>query len=211
LVSFAISDDIDSTKRTLTVLVGEFNKNKSQEVSEKSIENNTERNIHFILSLLVTTNIQEILVVKLSEIIVMCSEKTDSSQDIVESLELQVGLILDLLIQILKIEMGKALFPKMLINAKSKVNNYFDFESVMEYLLNKTRNSSLTLRAISILVLLEADLKMDYFDDIYSSQVQKSLCFLIDDLENRDIGISMKDQLLSLLSVLPIEKILINS
>ena len=111
LVSFAISDDIDSTKRTLTVLIGEYNDNKPQEVSEKCIESNTERNIHFILSLLVTTNIQEILTVKLSEIIVICAEKSETSKEIVDSLELQIGLILDLLIQILKIEMGKVLFP----------------------------------------------------------------------------------------------------
>ena len=214
LASFAISDHIENTTETLTVLVGNNSKNFSSEMTETTIESNTERNVHFILSLLVTTNVQEILIVKLGELVQICFKQIDESQKnkeesdgIILSVEDQMKLILDLLIQILQIEMGKAIFPKMLVNARGKDNGTFDFDFTMKYILNVTKNSDLILKAVSLLVVLEADCQLDYLDDVYSPSLKESLKNLLQELEGTKFDKTIKQKIMMLFSVLPVEEL----
>jgi hypothetical protein len=208
LASFAISEDVESTLKSVSVLVGSKYMSSSDKISKKDVAENTERNIHFILSLLVTTNVQEILVVKLCETRSLClAQETTVSQSpspFKVSLENQLELILDLFIQILQIEMGKNIFPQMLKNAKQKNVSDFDFDSTMDYLLMSSR-PSLVLKALSCLALLEADFSRDSNDEVYSPALCNSLGSLLRVIDSDCFSPQFKEKVSVLFSVLPIE------
>lgn len=211
LASFAISEDVEGISKAVTVLLGGQSSTLPDEPTQLSISENSQRNVHFILSLLVTTNVQEILLVKLCELVDICS-KSDASSTSQErnSLETHMELILDLFLEILDIEKGKVIFPQMLKQAKQKVGVSFDFDQSLEYLLNETSNINLTLKVLSMLTLLESSLNGDQRESLYSKGLKNSLVRLVERTPQIQevMDKNVQDKISLLLSVLPVEEFL---